>query len=374
MKKENIKIFLIVLFVAGWLVPKVSLGASVGIQDLASVLLLINFKIKKDVFHLFYGELVYAILLLFFAVIEFVMYNSLDGFLISVRILLYVLAGISILRYNINIIQKSFRVIVKIYIVYFIYNFLIIIFYVLNGGVSLAVFLLGYGDFRIKAPFEGGGTTTVPIGYMLSLLLTVTFALYGRLTNIFFSLCALGTASRSAILSVFLILGRQMNFRKISSWLFALPIVILFLGFIYMKSFGSDSGSLDGSSSKRMELYTYALKVIWENPSALLIGVGVSGSVLEARLGESFFESMLFNSLVQGGVLLLLSSVFIIVKSIYYDYRYKLNYLSIPILIGNVIGGSNYFSMFAFPLMVLIIAHKIGSNQKSTILKSFVNA
>lgn len=372
---ENIKVFFIVLYVCGWLLPKISLGGlSLGIQDLACLLLLIRFKIRKDLLSIFYGELAYSIFLVFYSVVELISAGGLDGILISVRVFLFVIAGIGILRYEMETIRKSLRVIMRIYIAYFLYNFLLIIYSLTVGGVSLIVFLRGYGDFRIKAPFEGGGTTTVPIGYMFSILLTATLVLYGKWTNFFISLCALGTASRSAILSVFIVHGFKMNYKKVSSWFLAVPFVILFAGFVIMKSYSSDSGDIDGSSSKRLDLYSYAISMIWHQPSALLLGFGVSAKALDASIGESFFESMLFNSLMQGGVILLLSSAYILIKSVYYDNFYKLNYISIPILIGNLIGGSNYFSMFAFPLMVVIIVHTIGNKPSFNYSKNLSNA
>jgi hypothetical protein len=92
---------------------------------------------------------------------------------------------------------------------------------------------------------------------------------------------------------------------------------------------------------------------------------------LFVETGESFYESFIINSFMQGGFILLLGAIWIIIKSIYYDYKYKIYTISLVVLFGNVIGGSNYFSMFAYPLMVLIIStavknQSILSNEKNT--------
>lgn len=361
--KENIKIFFIILYVCGWLFPKLTIGGiNLGIQDLACVLLLLNIKINKNYLNFFFAELLYASVILLFSVFEIINNSSLEGALIAIRIFLFVISGIAISRFQILTIRTALKLIVKIYIIYFLYNLIIILYNIIGGGINLIVFLRGYGDFRIKAPFEGGGTTTVPIGYMFSILLTLTLVHYNRWINFFFSICALGTASRSAILSVFVTNGLNMNFKRISSWLLAIPFIVLFIGFVLMKSLG-DSGEIDGSSAKRFDLYIYALKLMWHNPIALFTGFGVGPKVLEANIGESFFESLVFNSLIQGGLILFISSIFILIKCVFCDIKYKLNYISIPVLIGNLIGGSNYFSMFAFPLMILIIVYTISSRQ-----------
>jgi hypothetical protein len=215
----------------------------------------------------------------------------------------------------------------------------------------------GSDSYRVRAPFENGGASSqVPIGYMIAMLITIPpLYLNSWLKKIFFILGAVGTTSRASIAAICLTLLRKINFKKIISY-FVVVIVFGLLFIFYLKSFShSDSGELDGSANKRIELYTYSVQLIKNNPTALLYGFGIGSNSLESKTGESFFESFFVNSFMQGGILLLVISIWIIIKSIYYDYKKKLNSISFVLIFGNLVGGSNYFSMYAYPLMVLII-------------------
>ena len=113
-------------------------------------------------------------------------------------------------------------------------------------------------------------------------------------------------------------------------------------------------------------MYFHSFNKLLENPYSLFTGFGLSFKLLESQSGEGFYESFLINSLMQGGLPLGLCSIWIIFKSFYYDIRYNLYSIGIVIFIGNAIGGSNYFSMFAYPFMGLIISYAVKSQNKIT--------
>jgi hypothetical protein len=137
-----------------------------------------------------------------------------------------------------------------------------------------------------------------------------------------------------------------------------------------LKSFTSNQGELDGSASKRLDLYEKSFQLMLENPESLFSGFGISSTALSNATGEGFYESFIFNSFMQGGVFLLLSSLSILISIIYYDFKYKLYFISIVVLLGNAVGGSNYFSMYAYPLMALIIIFAVKKQNSLSIEKN----
>jgi hypothetical protein len=170
--------------------------------------------------------------------------------------------------------------------------------------------LYGSDSYRVRAPFENGGASSqVPIGYMIALLITIpSVYLKSWVKKIFFILGAVGTTSRASLIAICLTLLAKFNFKKIFSY-FLLLVISGLLYIFYLKSFShSDTGELDGSANKRIELYTYSIKLLQNNPTAFFYGFGIGSNSLETKTGESFFESFFVNSFMQGGILLFLIS------------------------------------------------------------------
>jgi hypothetical protein len=197
---------------------------------------------------------------------------------------------------------------------------------------------------------------------MLALASCLPFVFKSTLKKYAFILGIIGTTSRAALISVILVYMRRINLKKVTN-IISLAVLFLMLSIVYLKSFSANDGELDGSANKRLTLYKSSVDLLLTNPASMLVGFGLSTNTLASKTGEGFYESFIVNSLMQGGLFLFLTSIWIIIKSFYYDYEYKLFSISIVIFFGNALGGGNYFSMFAYPIMVLILL--LGFNQST---------
>ena len=374
---SKIKLFLAFFFIIGWLFPKISVGGfNLGIQDVTAIFLIcFGYKINSRIYRFFIADLFFAIVL-FIVGFFYLFNNDFEGFLIGSRTLLFVIAVVGFTGFEYNKLQYLMKVVTFVYFVFIFFAVLRIIINMIIKPFDIINFFYGSDSYRVRSPFEpeGAASSQVPIGYMLALLLCVPTIVHSKFKKIIFLIGAIGTTSRASILSVVLVYVKKVNFRKLSA-LFAILILVL-LGYIaFLKSFTLNEGELDGSAGKRLELYANSIKIMVDNPSSFLFGFGLSTKSLAAATGEGFYESFIVNSFMQGGLLLLLLSIWILLKSIYFDYKYKIHSISIVILLGNAIGGSNYFSMFAYPLMGLIVClafknQNILLNEKNTPLNN----
>ena len=352
------KKYLAIIFICGWLSPKIFIGGfNVGVQDISAILLLVfNYKINKKIVKIFYADLVFAFIL-FFLGFFYLSKLDIEGFLIGCRTLLFVFAVLSFTSFSYHHLHYILKVVLFIIFTFVSVSVIRIILNLLFNPFDAINFFYGSDSFRVKSPFEpeGAASSQVPVGYMIALILCLPTVLKSKYKRTIFMLGAIGTTSRASILSIAVVYFRNINYKKISIF-FSLLILTLLLYLIFLKSFLSNDGQLDGSASKRLELYSNSISIMFSNPSSLFIGFGLSSKLLEAGTGEGFYESFVINSFMQGGVIMLLCSLWILIKSFYYDFRYNIFSISIVIFFGNIIGGSNYFSMFAYPLMGLIIS------------------
>ncbi|MFV7234929.1 hypothetical protein [Flavobacterium sp. ZB4R12] len=369
---EGVKNFISISFICGWLLPKISVGGfNVGIQEIAALLLICyRYKINRIILRIFFADLFFAFFL-FFLGIFYLIKNDIEGFLIGGRTLLFVVAALSFTGFEYFQMQKILKVVIILYLTFFFLSITRIILNILVNPFDIINFFYGSDSYRIRSPFEpeGAASSQVPIGYMLALILCIPSVMGSNYKKIVFMLSAIGTTSRASILSIVIVYAKKINVKKISA-IFAIILLILLSYIVFLKSFTANEGELDGSAGKRLILYSNSVQIMLENPESFFLGFGLSSASLSAATGEGFYESFIVNSFMQGGLILLLGSIWILIKSIYYDYKYKIYSISIVILLGNAIGGSNYFSMFAYPLMVLIISFAIKKQNKLSIEKN----
>jgi len=363
---ESIKIILFFIYISGWLLPKFTIfNINVGIQEIVGVLILIFFfKVNTGIYKYFIPEIIYSLFLITLSFFYFIYNSDIQGLLIGIRTFLFVLVSLCLSSISLQKLISLLKSIINLYFLFIIVSVLRIILNFYFNSFDLINMFYGSDSYRVRAPFENGGASSqVPIGYMIAMLIAIPQLYLGIWTkNIIFILGAVGTTSRASMASICLILFKKIKLKKVLSY-FIIVIIFGLLYIFYLKSFSqSDSAELDGSADKRIELYTYSLQLIKNNPSALFYGFGIGSNSLENKTGESFFESFFINSFMQGGILLLVISIWIIIKSTYFNYKINLNSISFVLIIGNLVGGSNYFSMYAYPLMVLIIIIKFKSN------------
>lgn len=362
---SKIKKILYFVFILGWIFPKLSISnVNIGIQEIAAILLILfYYKVEKKIIFYFSLDLLFSLLLFLLACIFIINDSDYEGILIGIRTLIFVVASIGLSSFSVDELEKLLKSVLFYIFIFILFSLIRIIVNLIFNTFEPTNFFYGSDSYRIRAPFENGGASSqVPIGYMLALILTNNKFLnnFKRFTLI---LGAIGTTSRASLISIIFIFIKKINFKKISSYLTILLIIIL--GYLfYLKSFShSDNGTLDGSSNQRIELYTKSINTLFENPQALLFGYGLSSNMLLKKTGDGFYESFIFNSLMQGGVFLFLFSILILIKTFYIEFRYKINSIGLVVLIGNLLGGSNYFSMYAYPIMVLLIIIETKNNQ-----------
>jgi hypothetical protein len=363
----SFNLIFIIIFVSGWLFPKFSiLGINVGIQEIVAIfLLLFKYSIDKKIFWFFLADLFFSLVFVFLGFF-YLTDNDTEGFLISLRTLLFVLTSLSITNLSLEQLEKILLYIIKIYALFFIIVIGRILLNIISNPFDVINFFYGSDSYRVRSPFEPEGTASsqVPIGYLLALISCLPIVLNSKIFKYIFIIGAIGTTSRASIISIVLVYLRKVNFKK-TSFIFALAFLGILLYLVFLKSFMSNDGELDGSSIKRLELYSNSIKVIFDNPKSFFLGFGLSQKLLLENTGENFYESFLVNSLMQGGFILFLASIWIILKTLYIDFKYKIYSIGFVVLIGNLIGGSNYFSMYAYPLMVIIITIAIKKHKKS---------
>jgi len=356
---SKFKMFLYFLFICGWIFPKINIGPyNLGFQEIiAFSLFLVNFRIDKGIFAIFRADILFSMALSFAGLSYFVYNNDLEGLLIGLRTLLFVFASIGISSLSLEKMLMLLKSIIFFIFIFCLFSVTRILLNFYVNSFDIINFFYGSDSYRVRAPFENGGASSqVPIGYMLAILLSVPSYLLSKTKMITLILGALGTTSRASLLSIVLIYGKKLNFKKFNSIIIASILSLLILAF-FLKSFlQGENYQIDGSANKRLELYSNSINLLYNHPKSFFIGFGLSTNSLILTTGEGFYESFLINSFMQGGILLFIFALWIIIKTMYFDYKYGFFSISIAVLIGNLVGGSNYFSMYAYPLMVLIIS------------------
>jgi hypothetical protein len=361
--RRYVKIILYTLFISGWLLPKIVFDSfNIGIQEFSGVLILCSFRSKFYIHRFWIIEVFFSVFVLFISIIQFLYLRDLYGIFISFRVLLFVLVASILINDQIENLFSALKINSFIILVFIVVNVFRILLNIFENSFDPISFFHGSDSYRVRAPFENGlASSQIPIGYLFSILFCFPFFQSSFFKKYTLLIGAIGTTSRAAMISLALKLAVSINLKKISSL-----IIIIFLSalmfLVYAKSFTGDSGEVSGSTSKRAELYINAFQLMTQDPQKLLVGFGLSPTALEKYTGESFYESFVINSFMQGGILLMLASLAIFIKTAYFDYKIGLNWIIFPVLIGNLIGGSNYFSMYAFPFYALLISYQIKLN------------
>jgi hypothetical protein len=305
---ESIKIILFFIFISGWLLPKFTIfNVNVGIQEIVGVLILIfYFKVNTKMFKYFIPEIIYSFVLSALSFFYFFYNNDIQGLLIGIRTFLFVIVSLGITTINLQKLIKLLMAIINLYFLFVVISIIRILSNFYYNSFDLINLFYGSDSYRVRSPFENGGASSqVPIGYMIAMLFTIPHIYFNNwIKKLFFIIGSIGTTSRASIFSICIIFLRNINLKKISSY-FIILILFGLLYIIYLKSFShSDSLELDGSSNKRIELYSYSLQLLRNNPTSLIYGFGIGSNSLETKTGESFFESFFVNSFMQGGILL----------------------------------------------------------------------
>jgi len=275
-------------------------------------------------------------------------------------------------------IKQTLKTVTVILLVFYMSDAVHALSSLLSGKTSLFEFMWNYDAGRLTAPNEGSeGTSSVPIGYLFSFIFLFAISQYDKdrtakwflVSLIAIAMCVL-TASRTSILSVMAVIsifGFYSN--KKSKFIRQTGIMLMSCGAIYwladiLLSKSIIDESLDGSSLQRLGYYQTAIENLFSGPASFIFGNGISDSLLLNRTGTSFYESLLFNSMAQGGIILFVPSLMMLTSPFYSAYRIKQrippnqrrNLLSVGmiVLIGNMVGGANYFSLYAYLYFCLL--------------------
>ena len=344
---------LFLILTCGFLLPKFNFsGFFVSIPDLVSILLslafIINFKLSKKILSIFKYEIILCISFLYLLIINYLLANAdYYSFFYVLRILSYTAACLFMVQ-NIkndctSIVNMSI-IIVGIYIFFYCFYIIINI-----HDYTIDQILYGYTKIRLKLPFEYSNTTSVPFGYLLSLIFAYIFfnkiVLKKNFKINLFILAQILTISRAAVLSTLVVFFFKKNIVKY----FLIPILFFFI--IYKNI---ESGSLDKSSFDRVKFLIISTKIYVENFPYNFFCIGFITEIVFSYTNFYFFESIFSQSFVNGRSLLLF-----IVISMYLTFSYRIlakkKYIYIPVLIGNFFGGFNLLSTISLPIYFILV-------------------
>lgn len=373
---------LLILTTTAFLLPKYQVaGLNVGVLELLcifGILALSPYAPLSNIFIQQKRELIYCTLLLAYGFLWSLIESDTMSVIIAMRVVLFCAWSIVILN-TIPIKSLEFALKTASLVILLIYTPSAInaIVSLLSGEMSLFTFLWDYDAGRLKAPHEIG-TSSVPIGYLFSIISISCFQFSYRsrsnsgiwaLSGVIFVLFSFLTASRAAIigsslslLAYFFACTRNKARSKLPIHLAVLAIPISFAGvFLFAKS--SIDDQIDGSTYQRLEYYLKALKLTFDGFAPATIGSGISDDLLYLRTGTSFYESMIFNSLVQGGLPLFLAATLVVAGPLIVcirrcrsdDARAFLLALSANVIIGNMIAGANYFSQYSYFYFIVLL-------------------
>jgi hypothetical protein len=340
---------LVIIFLCGFLLPKISfLGTYISIPDILSVffsiyLLKVKYKIK------IINILKFEILITFFYIL-LLLYNylasniDLYSFLNITRITFYIFATINIISFLGNKSQKIIDIsiyTIGIYVLFYVFYIIINIW-----KYPIEVIFYGYSSIRLKLPFEYSGTTSVPFGYLLSLIFAYILGSKKNSSFLFF-VAQIFTMSRSAILSSLIFLF----FKNKKLFFISFPVIVALL--LY-KSLAK--GEIDHSSYDRIFFFIYSINFYLKSLPHSLLGFGLSPNILYENTGYFYYENIFAQSLMTGGIIFFLINILM-----YFTFAYRLlflgMYIYIPVLVGNFFGGYNFFSTISLPLYLMFVCY-----------------
>jgi hypothetical protein len=377
-KLQKIFPFLLGLAVIGFLAPRFEiLGLRLAYTDLFCLIILSMAIIGPTDYSIYRSgirrvEISYIVILLVLGVYYGLAYSDPASLFIPLRLLVFCVAGATAVFINKQILNKTLKIITWIIIVAYIPDSVNALYSLISGKITLFDFMWNYDAGRLTAHYEGAeGTSSVPIGYLFSFIFLYNYSKYSEnrsvkwfvLSLISITMCIL-TASRSSILScittiIIMQFGRKSKatIKERIIKIFLLLLMVYYLGDLLLSKSLID-GSLDGSSSQRLSYYTKAYDDFLSQPKIFLLGNGISDSLLFNQTGIAFYESLLFNSMAQGGFFLFISSLTLLISPLFYVYRFrnilldceKRSIISICliVIVGNALGGANYFSFYAY--------------------------
>ena len=370
--------FLLGLAAVGFLAPRFEfVSTRLAVTDLACFLIICVVALGPTNYsHYRSGirgvELSYTVIFSILGIYYSLVFYDLGSLIIPLRVLYYCLAGASVAFLSKAVLDFTLKAVTFLIILFYIPDAVNAFTSLVGGKITLIEFMWNYEAGRLTAPYEGSeGTSSVPIGYLFSFIFLYTISqYYGTrsvkwffLSAISITMCVL-TASRSSVLTAIATVAIFYYYdahnsgilKRIIKICIAL-IVIYFLGEILLSKSVID-GSLDGSSTQRVLYYQTAYNNLFSDLTTFLLGNGISDSLLLTRTGIAFYESLLFNSMAQGGIILFFSSAILLASTLYFSYRpgacislnQKRQMLSIGlvIIIGNALGGANYFSIYSY--------------------------
>jgi hypothetical protein len=267
---------------------------------------------------------------------------------------------------------------------------LYVVFNMLVNPISLGDMIWSYSPAYRLIGFTGQaigidglnaiGNTSVQMGVYTGFLFLISMSLFVHLKKpmyLWWSLImffgSLLTYSRSGLLVIFfgilyLLIDKAKNKRVIR--LFAGAVTALFVFSLYVDlfelitSFGSlgklveTSGVQDGSAQQRVAYVSMAKDYVLDHPYALLFGTGYGESYTMSLIGTPHLESLIFTTLFQSGIFVVL----ILMAHFFYLWKYASQYSRV---IGtNVYGAVLYGCKIYIP--GLLLANLVGGNSLQT--------
>ncbi len=273
----------------------------------------------------------------------------------------------------------------------------------LSGGYSQTHRFIGYTGYVFSdGSINRLGNTSVAMGVYVSLIWFIAFFKYLRKPNliklivlIILFFCLLYTYSRSGLicLSVGLISYIALNFRKKNVLMFlfitlsSVSILVLQIGIENILKFSGSIGKLFVYFSLENEgIIQFTRLIIWQsgldalanNPLALLFGVGHGESLVEHITGIAFYESLFFQTLIEGGVIgltLLLIHFWAVglilykvrinsMDSDFFEFVQAIFYFFPGFLLANLVGGNLWQTDFLAPIFYCIVGVSIVEARK----------
>ena len=320
-----------------------------------------RFRINWDIFVSYYLLIVVG---LFHGIIN----NDVLTAIIPIRMFaLFYATFILIQQLNNNTCQSAFKK--ALTVICLVYTFYIIntVFGLISGRVSVLEFLYNYELGRIKAFYENG-TTSVVIGALLSLLFTIVLCSNNidnrRLFLVTLFILGVFTASRANILAnvTSLVAFHLMSKPNFSTRWFcgsvAVILVIIASLYIIMLKIILAGVQIDGSASTRIKYWLVAINSA-NSMFDVIFGHGFSERVLYAKFNISFFESFFVNLYMQAGLIGLFVGTYLINRIVLiYRLGARCNFTILSgLLLGNLVGGANLFSIFVLPFMLLGLSY-----------------
>lgn len=330
----------ILLFLSGWLFPKYF---GIGVTEVAG-LLLIFLYCRNGVITKF--QLNHSKEILLFAFYSFltstiwILSDDFEGLIRSMRLLGYAFMFLLFFRLPTKKVQKAIKLYDIILIIY-------LLFYFYNISQNITIYNLIYGGYALKPPIYNLQSASAQIPFSLHLAYYSILRINQKIHLSSF-LATIFTTTRSTIIGFIPQILSKKRFFILTIPIFAVIVIKSF-------SFTQSSKILDGSSLKRIEYYNLGTEIATENIQSLFLGNGYGLESLDKKVGQDTFESFFLDSLVQGGILLLILSILIIRRFWILSKLLNNKTLFYIIFISALIGGNNLFSPYAFPILTILI-------------------